>query len=162
MRYLAIADLSQRHRPEPLQHLALHRVSSRAPVVGRRSCRVGSQSRAESTKVISPGRGSSHVADTSGASISVRRRSAFVPSRERLAVGATVGIAVAELVVHDAPHRTRPVTRVEHAPFDGGHQSSTTARRATPAVMPPKGAFSRLEVTFRAGYGRRSRPIPCP
>jgi hypothetical protein len=51
-------------------------VSSRAHVVARRSCRVGSQSRAQSASVISPRRGSSHVADTSDASISVRRRSA--------------------------------------------------------------------------------------
>ena len=51
-------------------------VSSRAQVVGRRSCRVGSQSRAQSASLISPRRGSSHVADTSDASISVRRRSA--------------------------------------------------------------------------------------
>jgi hypothetical protein len=54
-------------------------VSSRAQVVARRSCRVGSQSRAQSASVISPRRGSSHVADTSEASISMRRRSA--PSR---------------------------------------------------------------------------------
>jgi hypothetical protein len=45
-------------------------------VVTRRSCRVGSQSLAQSARVSSPRRGSSQVADISDASISMRRRSA--------------------------------------------------------------------------------------
>ena len=71
-------------------------------------------------------------------------------------MGPAVGIAVADLVVHDAPHPARPVALVEHAPFDGGHQSPTAA------PIPAEGAQSRLRVVQWDSNSRNRAPILCP
>jgi hypothetical protein len=78
-------------------------------------------------------------------------------------VGPAVGTAVTDLETHDAPHPAKPVPLVEHAPFDGGHQSPTAVRRATPAVTPAESAPSRLAVNcWEELDGQDGRPILCP
>ena len=94
--------------------------SSRAQVVARRSCRVGSHCSTHSCRRISPRRGSRQVPPASATSISALRCSAY-QSHLGFAVLLSAPAAIAHPVSDDDSKATRTVTPLNATPLNVSH-----------------------------------------